>query len=379
MRAEGEWKPVAIRGLRSALWALALFGLAACSEDPATPEIPGILDDGTAGRWPTAAPSSQGLDEAVLIELGDEVESGAFGDISSALVLRHGRLVYERYETGWGPEDLHRAYSVTKSVSSLLVGIALDAGLLPGLQSPVLDLLPTYDSIGNWSPAKEDITLAHALEMRAGFEWDELSTNYTSGGNPTVALVASPDWIHHVLSLPMATDPGSRFAYNSGVSMLLGEILARGVGSDTEDFAEASLFRPLGISSWSWDRGPGGIVNTGWGLHLRPRDMAALGQLVLDEGSWEGQAVVPESWISRSVGLGTQFTDGTGYGYQWWIGRGDGQGRAVAAWGYGGQFIVVLEELDMVMVMTAENYLGGGINPYRLAEYGYRAAGTPVP
>lgn len=358
--------------------ALIVLAAAACSDDPTAPEIPGVLGEGTAGRWVTASPSSQGLDEAVLIELGVEMDRGAFGEMSSLLVLRNGRLVYERYNNGWAPGDLHRVNSVTKSVTSLLVGISLAAGTLPGTGASAIDLLPHYDSIQNWSPEKEEITLAHVLEMRTGLEWDELSTNYANDENPVVALATSPDWIRHVLDLPMAAAPGSRFAYNSGVSVLMGEILARGTVRSVDDFAASNLFGPLGIDEWTWDRGSGELVNTGWGLSLRPRDMAAIGQLVLDEGTWEGNSVIPPDWVAESALPHTEFTDGTGYGYQWWIGRG-GEERAVVAWGYGGQYIIVLPTLDLVMVSTAENYLGGAVNPYTLAEYGYRAAGAPVP
>lgn len=352
--------------------------LAGCSDNPTAPEIRGVLGEGTAGRWSTASPASQGLDETVLAEMGDELDAGTFGGMSSLLILRNGRLVYERYENGWAPEELHPVYSVTKSVTSLLVGVALAAGTLPGTASAAIDLLPPYDSIRNWTPEKEEITLAHVLEMRAGFEWDELSTNYVNEINPVFALATSPDWIRHVLDLPMAGAPGTRFAYNSGVSVLMGEILARGAGSSVDDFAALRLFGPLGIDQWTWDQGPGGVTNTGWGLSLRPRDMAAIGQLVLDEGMWEGGPVVPSGWIGESALPRTEFTDGTGYGYQWWIGRG-GEERAMIAWGYGGQYIIVLPTLELVMVSTAENYLGGGVNPYTLAEYGYRSAGAPVP
>ncbi|NNM32857.1 MAG: serine hydrolase [Gemmatimonadetes bacterium] len=364
------------RPFRAAL--VACLAVAGCSDDPTAPEIPGVLGEGAAGRWVTASPSSQGLDEAVLIEMGEEMDVGTFGEMSSLLVLRNGRLVYERYEDGWTPGDLHRVYSVTKSVTSLLIGISLAAGTLPGTATPAIDLLPHYDSIQNWSSQKEEITLAHVLEMRTGFEWDELATNYVNEINPVAALVASPDWIRHVLDLPMAAAPGTRFAYNSGVSVLMGGILARGTGRPVDDFAASNLFGPLGIEGWSWDRGSSDIVNTGWGLRLRPRDMAAIGQLVLDEGTWEGISVVPPDWVAESALPRTEFTDGTGYGYQWWIGRG-GEERAVVAWGYGGQYIIVLPTLDLVMVSTAENYLGGAVNPYTLAEYGYRTAGAPVP
>ena len=357
---------------------LVAWTAAGCADDPTAPTVPGVLGEGTAGRWPTASPASQGLDEAVLVEMGEAMDDGVFGEMSSLLVLRNGVLVYERYENGWTSQDIHRVNSVTKSVTSLLIGISLAAGSLPGTTAGAIDLLPPYDSIGNWSPQKDEITLGHVLEMRAGFEWDELSTNYANEANPVTALATSPDWVRHVLDLPMAATPGTSFAYNSGVSVLMGEILARGTGMAVDDFAASRLFAPLGIEAWTWERGSGEVVNTGWGLSLRPRDMAAIGQLVLNRGAWEGNAVVPEDWVTESAVPRTQFTNGTGYGYQWWIGRGGSEGATIA-WGYGNQYIIVLPTLALVMVSTAENYLGGGVNPYTLAEYGYRAAGAQVP
>ena len=121
--------------------------------------------------------------------------------------------------------------------------------------------------------------------------------------------------------------------------------------------------RPSASRRGTWERGSGDVVNTGWGLSLRPRDMAAIGQLVLNGGAWEGHAVVPEDWVTESAVPRTQFTNGTGYGYQWWIGRGGSEGATIA-WGYGNQYIIVLPTLALVMVSTAENYLGGGVNPY---------------
>jgi len=384
--------------LRLFLSFVVFAALGACGDDAAAPEaspsLEGGLEQGFAGRWPTASPEDRGLSRAVLNELEDRIDAGEFGSISSMLVFRGGVLVYERYAPEWTPDELHRMYSVTKSVSSLLVGIANAEGLLPDLSRPVVEFFPEYSSFANPSPRKAEITLEHVLRMRAGFDWDEVTTSYLNDENSTVALVASGDWIKHVLDLPLSASPGSRFSYNSGVSMLMSGVL-RNVGAGTapgvnagpmpavEAYAAARLFGPLGITDWVWAEGPDGVSNTGWGLWLRPRDMAAIGELVRLGGAWHGERVVPEHWLEASMVPGSKFTDGTGYGYQWWLGSEGSDGtqttRSPAAWGWGGQFIVLLPDVDVMIVTTAENYLGGGFNPTVLAEFGYRAAGVPVP
>ena len=362
--------------------ALLLLVLAACGDgspagpgDGATAGPIGALSAGVAGRWPTATPRSLGLDPAALTALESQIDAGAFGEISSLLVLRHGTLVYERYWGEWTSTDLHRVYSVTKSVTSLVMGIARAEGHLPDLSTPVLEIFPEYESVA-LPEGKTRITLEHVLQMRTGLEWDELSTNYTAGGNPTVALTASPDWIKFVLDLPLAQEPGSRFTYNSGVSMLMAGTLEHRLHVSAEAYAAEKLFGPLGITEWMWDQGPGSLTNSGWGLLLLPRDMAAIGQLVLDEGMWKGRSVVPAAWLDTSDDPSTHFTDGTGYGYQWWLDVPDGGRQPMAAWGWGGQFIVVIPSLDMVMITTAENFLGNEVTPYTLADFGYLAAGV---
>ncbi len=377
-------RAIPLRGRSPGLWAhcclLLIVSVAACTEStgPLTQHPAGALGPGTNGRWTTTTPELAGLDVAVLADFESRIDAGVYGTISSLLVIRGGRLAYERYSGDWVPNDLHRVYSVTKSVTSLLVGIAVAEGQLSGVDQAIVDLFPEYSSFNNPSPAKAQITLEHVLHMRAGFEWDELSTNYTNGVNPTAALTASPDWTKHVLDLPLADAPGTRFAYNSGASLLMSAALANsGAGESAEAYASTRLFAPLGITDWIWSEGPGGLSNSGWGLHLKPRDMAAIGQMVLQGGDWEGVSLVPGAWLEASATSATAFTDGTGYGYQWWLGP-TGSGttsatRSMAAWGWGGQFIIVLPNVDMVIVTTAENYDGGRLNPTTLAEFGVRA------
>ncbi|MFG0253426.1 MAG: serine hydrolase domain-containing protein [Phycisphaerales bacterium JB038] len=360
--------------LQRAVCAVALAGaVAACGDSgtlPGLDPVVGALDDGRAGRWTTASPESMGVSRTVLGAWGDRVDAGEFGDVSSLLVLRSGVLVYERYWGDWGPDDLHRVYSVTKSVTSLGLGIADGEGRLPPLDTPLLDLFPEYPSVAA-PEGKDAIELEHVLEMRTGLEWDELSTNYSAGTNPTARLIASDDWIEFVLDLPLDTLPGHQFVYNSGVSMLMSGVLENEFGESAESYIARSLFEPLDIEDWIWSEGPGGLTNTGWGLRLEPRDMAAIGQLVLQEGAWNGTQIVPREWIARSALPASTFEDGRGYGYQWWLPV--GPDRPMAGWGWGGQFVVVLPSVEVVIVSTAENYAGGGFGPYLLADFGFEA------
>ena len=355
------------RTLATTLFASTLLS---CGADVIAPV--GALEEGQAGRWTTLPPEALSVAPSVLREMEREIDTGRYGEISSVLLLRSGTLVYERYWGTWGPDDLHPVYSVTKSVSSLAFGIARADDLIPSLDTPLLDVLDAAPDLPE-RMAKEEITLRHVLQMRAGFAWDELSSNYTDGANPTAALAGSEDWIEYVLELPMAADAGEAFSYNSGVSMLMSALIEQGTGETTEDFTADRLFEPLGIDRWTWTEGPNDLTNTGWGLWLLPRDMAALGEMVRLGGLWEGEQLVPGSWIGESREDASRFTDGTGYGYQWWLPAPDGGERPMAAWGYGNQFIVVVPSLDVVMVATGSNFGGGGWTPYQMVEYAYRA------
>lgn len=350
---------------------LALVVLIGCGVDAPTGPA-GALETGQAGRWPTMSPEAMGVAPGALATMEANIRAGLHGEISSILLLRSGTLVYERYWGDWGSDDLHPVYSVTKSVGSLAFGIAHEDGTLPDLDTPLLDVLDAAADLPE-RMTKEDITLRHVLQMRAGFAWDELSSNYTDAANPTAALAGSPDWIEYVLELPMADDPGAAFSYNSGVSMLMSALIEDATGQSAEDFTAERLLEPLGIDRWTWTTGPNDLTNTGWGMWLRPRDMAALGELVRLDGRWEGQQLVSESWIDESRESASRFVDGTGYGYQWWLPAPDGGVRPMAAWGYGNQFIVVIPSLEVVMVTTGSNFGGGGWTPYQMAEYAYRA------
>ncbi|MCG8605940.1 beta-lactamase family protein [bacterium] len=313
-------------------------------------------------RLETATPESQNLDSDALDRLGRDFES-TFGGVinNSLLIARNGYLVYEQYFHGVDANDIHTMYSVTKSITSLLIGIAFDQHLVDSLDTPLPTLFPEYQPMQNAANGKNDMTLRHILQMRTGIEWDEHSTPYTSAQNPTTALVNSPDWIRFMLDLPLSSQPGMVYRYNSGATILLAGVLKNKTGLSANQFAENHLFSKLGIDNYRWDSGnPNGISNTGWGLHLRPRDMVRIGLLVLNKGEWFGEQIVSKEWIESSSRRHSSFASGRGYGYQWVIGPdvqvGENTYESFSANGWGGQRIIVIPELSMVVVTTAMNF-----------------------
>ena len=321
-----------------------------------------------AGKAPepltAATPESQGMDPARLAGAVEKIRAGAYGDINSLLVLRNDYLVLEEYFSPeyHGRDYRHPAKSVTKSVTSALIGIALAQGRIESLQLDLPALFPRYPELAAQDSPKRHITLEHLLTMTAGFRWDE----FTPGYNSSDKMVASPDWIEHVLDLPLAHAAGERWVYNSGCSMLLSDILARAVGRPVDDWARDVLFDPIGLENYNWSLGKNGVINTGWGLAMSRRDLARIGVLYLNEGRWGDRQVVPADWVRRStatqvLGVGDYFP--FAYGYQWW--RLQDPEPTVAmlavndaffALGFGGQFVFVVPHLELVVVSTAANF-----------------------
>jgi len=316
-----------------------------------------LTETGAFDEWTTDTPASQHLDVEILNRMTESLREGDYGRVHSLLIARNGVLVYEEYFRGATREGLHQVYSVTKSFTSALIGIAIAEGHIEGVDTPLLDFFSTYETVENMSPRKAQITLEDVLNMQTGLQWDEWSTPYDHPNNPTALLSRSSDWMKFMLDLPMANEPGTDFTYNSGATMLLAGILKNTTGRTAEDYAREKLFDPLGIDRYTWREGPNDITNTGWGLFLTPREMARFGHLILMKGQWGDRRIVPEAWIDVLAEPASTFGDGTGYTYQWWLMlMPDGSRYVPYAEGYGGQFIFVLPWLDMVVVSTAINY-----------------------
>jgi CubicO group peptidase (beta-lactamase class C family) len=323
--------------------ALTACGDSAGPRDPLAPSGPIDL----SAEWVTGSPASQGIDPAALssaIQFG----AGTIPGLTSVLLARNGRLVAERYFRPGGADSLYALRSVTKSVVAILLGLAIDRGFVDGTGQRLSELfappLPVLDADHG------AITVADLLTMRSGIDWDESSVAEYNG------WALAPDQIEYLLARAVV-EPGSRFNYNSAAVHLLSAVLQARAGG-AEAFADDALLEPLGIRSREWELDNRGIPNGGAGLYLRPRDMAKIGQLVLQRGHSAGVALIPEAWLEAATTR--QLSTGTGlaglgtldYGYLWWVGRVGGREVALA-WGHGGQYVYVVPALELVVVTTA--------------------------
>lgn len=319
-------------------------------------------------EWMTATPAEAGFAADLGERLDAALASGAYDGVHAVLLVRSGRLVYERYligedekwgnlETGivFGPDTLHDLASITKSVTSLLYGIALAEGKVPALDAPLIDSFPEYPDLAE-SAQRKTIAVRHALTMTMGTEWDEddISTFVTSD-----AMDYAPDSIRFTLEHPVVAAAGEKWVYSNGATEVIGEVIARGTGQDVASYARDRLFGPLGIEKFEWIADYYGRPYAAGGLRLGARDMAKIGQLVLQSGRWDGAQVVPAEWIAESTACQAEgAADGCDYGYYWWLCptiSGSDIG-AVEASGRGGQGVIVLPELDIVLAVTAGLY-----------------------
>ena len=318
-------------------------------EGEASRPQPSSDEDDSAGAefsgsdWRTASPESQGLDPERLAR-GVERVRGLSGS-RSLLVVRNARIVAEASFAGG---DLNRrphdVKSASKSLLSALVGIALEEGWIDGLDAPLAGLLPRYAE--GLAPEKGRVTLAHVLSMSPGLA--------STSGEHYGAWVSTGDWTRAALARPMTADPGEEFTYSTGSSHLVSAILTEASGKSTLELAREHLLGPVGIEVHSWQRAPEGYYLGGNSVRMTPRDLARLGQLYLQEGRWNGRQVVPAAWVRESTrrhAEGWPWRYGA-YGYLWWLPP-DDPWDSYAAVGYGGQFLYVVPELRMLLVMTS--------------------------
>ena len=302
----------------------------------------------TAG-WKTSTPEKQGMDSAKLL-IADEFIQNRLPDAFSLLVVKNGYLVFEKYYSWGSPEKYAVVHSVTKSFTSALIGIALDKGYLNSVDQKLADFFPEYITDES-DPMKKEINLRHLLTMSAGFRWNDRGPSMRN-------WYLSSDWVKYAVQLPQENDPGDVFNYNSSTSHLLSVILSKSTETSTLDFARKNLFEPLGMQSAYWHQDPQGYYIGGFGLSLSARDLAKFGFLYLNNGYWNGQSIVSESWVKESTGQKMQTVNHPtygkfGYGYQWWVKKVD-DCNSFRAWGRRGQFTVIVPELDLVIAVTSD-------------------------
>jgi len=343
--------------------------------------------------WPSAAPGDVGLDPKPLNALDADIAAGKYGNVDSMLVIRHGRLAFDRsykhdydriyreeartpgplnahdpsgpynyFNPWWHPfyhrGDLHTMQSVSKTVTSIVIGIATANNEFPPLDTPVLKFFDV-SKVANVDDRKQRMTIRHLLTMTAGFDWNE-DLPYADPNNGSSLMEATFDWVQFAIDRPMATEPGTMFRYNSGATQILSHIFRHATGHDIEEYADRHLFAPLGIDRYYWKRTPTGLIDTEGGLYLRSHDLAKIAYLFLKDGRWNGSAIVQPEWVKSSLAPAIDVGDGVKYGFKWWLYPYGKSGRlAFGGSGFGGQRPIVVPELDLVMVFTGWNVLPG--------------------
>jgi CubicO group peptidase (beta-lactamase class C family) len=370
----------------------AAWAVSCAPEHEYTYRIPQQTDDG----WATASLDDVGMNKVVLGELIERIASKEIKNVHGILIVKNGKLVFEEYFEGYtfaysGPwssvlnfrgertdfriDTPHNLASVTKSITSALVGIAVDQGLIQYVDEPVFSYFPDYAYLRD--EQKDRITLEHLLTMTSGLRWNELELWLGDMEHDLIQLFLVPDPMRYVLAKPVVAEPGTAWYYNGGGVNVLGEVIREASGMRIDEFAERYLFAPLGITEYEWDHISPDMIHASGNLKLRPRDMAKFGYLYLNGGTWKGQQIISQEWVERSTKasvpipweslegiLGDEYADlpethGDSYGYLWWLKTYHADAQSVDAYfasGWGGQRIYVFPGLDMVVVLTGGNY-----------------------
>jgi CubicO group peptidase (beta-lactamase class C family) len=338
-----------------------------------------------------ATPESLGIDRGALASLDADIASAKFPLVDSLLVMRCGEVVFDRryphdyaatydkeahtkgplnarltgrynyFDPAWHPyyhgTDEHTMQSVSKTVTSAIIGIAMSRGDFKApLSTPVLHYFDE-SKVKNLDARKRRMTLRDLLTMTSGLDWNE-DLPYDDPSNPSDLMEAADDWVQFVIDRPMKDEPGSVFAYSSGATELLAYIFQRETGADIEHYAHAHLFAPLGIRDYFWKRTPLGVVDTEGGLYLRAEDLAKIGVLYLNDGRWNERRLMTSDWIKESLTPRIDAGEGFKYGYQWWLlPHGEPARLAWAARGMGGQRLLVFPEDHLIVVSTAWHIL----------------------
>jgi CubicO group peptidase (beta-lactamase class C family) len=287
------------------------------------------------------------MDSNMLVELLKIIKNEEL-DIDGLVIVRNGSVVLNVTVFPFSiiPHGRHEVYSCSKSILSILIGIAIEEGYIAGVDEPVLSFFPEK-TLSNLGPRKSDMTLEHLLTMATGMACRD---SYLYGWEGLHQMQLSEDWVQFMLSLAMVEDPGSRFEYCNGASFLLAAILQESTGMTAFEFANKVLFSELGITNVTWEYNPQDI-NLGYsGVELAPEDLAKIGQLYLNGGVWDGKQVVPTEWVEASIQKRIRGTLQEWYGYQWWL---DDSGIYMAL-GYGGQYLIVVPEENLVVVFVSD-------------------------
>lgn len=341
--------------------------------------------------WPMSTPGAAGLDEATLNALDADLQNGKYPLVDSFAVFRCGQQVYARkydhdygqiygkqakekgplnarltgpynyFDPAWHPyyrgTQLHTMQSVSKTVSSVIIGIAIQRGdFKAGPDTPVLKYFDTA-KVKNVDDRKRRMTLRHVLTMTAGLAWTE-NVPYDDPRSDSSLMEATDDWVQYVIDKPMVAEPGRIFNYSSGVSQLIAHIFMKEVGQDIDSYGEKYLFQPLQVEHF-WKKTYLGVVDTEGGLYLRAEDLAKIGYLYLHDGVWDGKQMVSTGWVKQSLTPFIQAEEDYQYGYKWWLLPMKNSDELVwMARGFGGQNLIVFPHEGVIATFTGWDILG---------------------
>jgi len=332
-----------------------LFSITACTHYP-----PRVNRDGTPQReysyqspikiddgWQVSSLAKEGVNEEIILDLMKTILTGKYPNVRSILLIRNGSLILEEYFYHYQRYLIQDFRSGSKSITSELVGIAIDKGFIKSVNEKLFDYFPEFEKGTNWDKRKDEILLHHALSMTWGID---------QSGPANYAIWYTENWITDILNLPLVREPGMQFEYHSAAPALFGPIIEHTSGISVSEFARKYLFEPLNISSYQWYIFPDGSEMTAGALWIRPRDMAKFGYLILSGGQWHGKQILSEEWINKSTRPYTSDNE-LGYGYYWWLSRYKGGNHlyeTIFAAGHGGQRVMVVPELNLVAVFTSK-------------------------
>lgn len=314
--------------------------------------------------WAITNAATQHWDTSRFTALEGKLADGSYKGITSIVIAKDGKLVYEGYFNGGGPDQLNDIRSASKSVTAWLIGAAIDRGLIPGVQAKVYGYFPDKQPVQHPDARKQAMTLEDLLTMSSLWECDD--ENPFSTGNEE-RMYVSEDWLQFALDLPIkgfapwmsrpeSSPHGRAFSYCTAGAFVLGAVVERATHKPLSAFAAEALEKPLGITQVHWNTSPLGIGMGGGGTRYRSRDLAKLGELALDGGRWQGKQIVSEAWVRNMLTVHAQARDDADYGYLWWQFRFPVNGKDEPVWamsGNGGNYVFVMPSHNLVAVITS--------------------------
>jgi len=328
------------------------------------------------------------IDSELIVKAVNDINRGKYKEVHSILIFKDDKLVLEEYFKGhkyqwdgpnyqgelvtWDMDMLHCVHSVTKSVTSACIGIAIDKGFIESVHQSIFDYLPEHQHLN--TDGKDKITIEHLLTMTSGLEWMEWNAPYSSRDNPIIEIwfqeaEQNKDPFTFVLEGSLIDEPGTSFRYYGGNQIVLGGVIENATKMNIDEFSGKYLFSPLGIDTFDWAlQFESGVIEAAGGLKMTPRDMVKIGVTYLNNGVWNGEQIISQQWVEKSansyrdnkgINIPGEDSGKTGYSYSWWTKQYSGSGKEINmfwALGWGGQKIVVLPEVNTVVVFTGGTY-----------------------